>query len=137
MVKQLEDADGKPGTIVTMSSVNAWFGLPHSAAYAASKGGVAQLTKSAAIALAEYGIRVNAVGPGTIETSLNAGLTADDEALSNVLARTPLGRLGKPSEIAAVAVWLASSQASYITGQTIYADGGRVPLNLTVAPTAP
>jgi glucose 1-dehydrogenase len=132
MVRQLDQNVGAPGSIVTISSVNAWFGLPNSAAYAASKGAVSQLTKSVAMSLADRGIRVNAVGPGTVETSMTTGLAADNAALNTVLSRTPLGRLGKPEEIAAIAAWLASDQASYITGQTIYADGGRMPLNLTV-----
>lgn len=132
MVRQLESGDGGPGSIVTISSVNAWFGLPNSAAYAASKGGVSQLTKSIAIALAEHGIRVNAVGPGTIETVMSSDMMAKSGGIEAVVARTPLGRLGQPEEIAAVAVWLASDQASYLTGQTIYADGGRMPLNLTM-----
>ncbi len=130
MVRQLEGGEGPPGTIVTMSSINAWFGLPNSAAYSASKGGVSQLTKSIAIALAEHGIRVNAVGPGTIETDMSAALTKDDGIKAAMLARTPLGRLGQPEEMAAVAAWLASDQASFVTGQTIYADGGRMPLSL-------
>ncbi len=133
MVRQLENGDGAPGSIVTISSVNAWFGLPNSAAYAGSKGAVSQLTKSMAVALAQYGIRANAVGPGTIETAMSSDLTKGDGGLQAVLARTPLGRLGRPEEIAAVAAWLASEQASFITGQTIYADGGRMPLNLTMS----
>lgn len=132
MVRQLDNGDGAPGSIVTISSVNAWFGLPNSAAYSGSKGAVSQLTKSIAVALAQYGIRANAVGPGTIETAMSSDLTKSDGGLQAILARTPLGRLGRPEEIAAVAAWLASDQASYITGQTIYADGGRMPLNLTV-----
>ena len=130
MVRQITEGDGPPGTIVTMSSINAWFGLPNSAAYSASKGGVSQLTKSIAIALAEHSIRVNAVGPGTIETSMSAALTKDDDIRAAMVARTPLGRLGQPEEMAAVAAWLASDQASFVTGQTIYADGGRMPLSL-------
>ena len=136
MVRQLEAGEGPPGAIVTVTSVNAWFGLPGSAAYATSKGGVMQLTKSMAMALADHGIRVNAVGPGTIETKMSEAVTSDLEMRDRVLARTPLGRLGKPEEIAAVAAWLASDQASYITGQTVYADGGRMSLNLTREPPA-
>ena len=132
MVRQAVSKERAPGSIVTISSINAWFGLPTSAAYAASKGAVSQLTRSMAVALAEYGIRVNAVGPGTIDTSMNAGLMSENGPLEDVLARTPLGRLGRPEEIAAIVAWLASDQASYITGQTIYADGGRMPLNLLV-----
>jgi len=124
IVKQI-DAGRAPGAIVTMSSVNAFFGLPDHAAYATSKGGIAQLTRSMAIALAPHGIRVNAVGPGTIETPL----IKDDAFRDTVLSRTPLGRIGRPEEIAAIVAWLASDQASYVTGETIYADGGRLPLN--------
>jgi NAD(P)-dependent dehydrogenase (short-subunit alcohol dehydrogenase family) len=134
MVRQLDAGDGPPGSIVTVSSVNAWFGMPKSVAYAASKGGVMQLTKSMAMALAEHGIRVNAVGPGTIDTAMAEPLTENAAMRHKVLARTPLGRLGKPEEIAAVVAWVASDQASYITGQTIYADGGRMSLNLTREP---
>jgi glucose 1-dehydrogenase len=121
-----------PGAIVNMSSINAWFGLPDHAAYAMSKGGIMQLTKSMAVALAAQGIRVNAVGPGTIETPLIKDVVKDDAFKTKVLSRTPLGRFGQPEEIAAVVVFLLSEQASYLTGTTIYADGGRMPLNYTV-----
>jgi glucose 1-dehydrogenase len=121
-----------PGAIVNMSSINAWFGLPDHAAYAMSKGGIMQLTKSMAVALAAQGIRVNAVGPGTIETPLIKDVVKDDAFKTKVLSRTPLGRFGRPEEIAAVVVFLLSEQASYLTGTTIYADGGRMPLNYTV-----
>jgi len=132
MVKQIEAKDGAPGAIVNMSSVNAWFGLPDHVAYSTSKGGVSQLTKSMAIALSGYGIRVNAVGPGTIETPLIKDVVKDDAFRDKVLSRTPLGRFGQPAEIAAVVAWLASSEASYLTGTTIFADGGRMPLNYVV-----
>lgn len=131
LVRQVE-AEGenaKPGSIVNMSSVNAWFGLPDHVAYSASKGGIAQLTKSMAIALAPYGIRVNAVGPGSIATPMLDEVIKDKAFRTKVLSRTPLGRLGKPEEIAAIVAWLASEQASYVTGTTIFADGGRMPLN--------
>lgn len=131
MVKQVEK--GQPaGAIVNMSSINAQFGLPDHVAYSISKGGVMQLTKSMAVALAPYGIRVNAIGPGTIETPLLAGVVKDEAFRQKVLSRTPLGRFGRPEEIAAIAAWLASSQASYITGETVYADGGRLGLNYVV-----
>jgi NAD(P)-dependent dehydrogenase (short-subunit alcohol dehydrogenase family) len=122
-----------PGAIVNMSSINAWFGLPDHAAYAMSKGGIMQLTKSMAVALAPLGIRVNAVGPGTIETPLIKDVVKDAAFRKKVLSRTPLGRFGRPEEIAAVVAWLASEEASYLTGTTIYADGGRMPLNYVVA----
>ncbi len=132
MVKQIDAGEGAPGAIVNMSSVNAWFGLPDHVAYSTSKGGVSQLTKSMAIALSGYGIRVNAVGPGTIETPLIKDVVKDDAFRDKVLSRTPLGRFGQPAEIAAVVAWLASSEASYLTGTTIFADGGRMPLNYVV-----
>jgi len=128
MVKQCEKGEA-PGAIVNMSSINAVFGLPDHAAYAVSKGGVMQLTKSMALALAPLGIRVNAVGPGTIETPLIKDVVKDKTFRDRVLSRTPLGRFGQPDEIAAIVAWLASDQASYITGETIYADGGRLGLN--------
>jgi NAD(P)-dependent dehydrogenase (short-subunit alcohol dehydrogenase family) len=102
-------------------------------AYAASKGGVDQLTKSIALALAPYGIRVNAIGPGSIMTDMLSKAVDADDARDLLLSRTPLGRIGEPKEIASIAVFLASDDASYITGQTIYADGGRLAMNY-VAP---
>jgi NAD(P)-dependent dehydrogenase (short-subunit alcohol dehydrogenase family) len=85
-----------------------------------------------ALSLAEHGIRVNAIGPGSINTEMLAATMADSAARGRILSRTPMGRIGEPAEIAAVAVFLASDEASYVTGQTIYADGGRLPLNYTV-----
>ena len=85
-----------------------------------------------ALALAQYGVRVNAIGPGSIMTAMLETVMTDAAVRQRILSRTPLGRLGLPEEIANVAVFLASDQASYITGQTIYADGGRLPLNYTV-----
>ena len=125
-------AGGKPGSIVNMSSVNAVFAIANQVPYSVSKGGVSQLTKAMALGLAPYGIRVNAIGPGSIMTDMLASVNADPAAKNRILSRTPLGRIGDPAEIAAIAVFLASDEASYITGQTIYADGGRLPLNYTV-----
>lgn len=132
MVKQLDEGSKQPGAIVNMSSINSFFGLPDHVAYATSKGGVMQLTRSMAVALAPHGIRVNAVGPGTIETPLIRDVVKSPEFRKKVLSRTPLGRFGRPEEVAAIVTWLASEQASYITGETIYADGGRLPLNYTM-----
>jgi NAD(P)-dependent dehydrogenase (short-subunit alcohol dehydrogenase family) len=130
MVKQGPRKEGgAAGAIVNMSSVNAVFALPDHVAYSISKGGLAQLTKAMAIALAPQGIRVNAVGPGTIETPLLAGVVKDEAFRKKVLSRTPMGRIGQPEEIAAIVAWLASDEASYVTGTTVYADGGRLPLN--------
>lgn len=121
------------GAIINMSSINAVVASPHIVPYVVSKGGLNQLTKVMALGLAPYGIRVNAIGPGSIETEQLAGIIGNDaEARRKILARTPIGRIGQPSEIAEIAVFLASPSASYITGQVIYADGGRLPLAYTV-----
>ena len=122
------------GAIVNMSSVNAVLAIPNQVPYVVSKGGINQLTKVMALALAEHGIRVNAIGPGTIATDLaRAAVLGNEAARQRILSRTPMGRLGEPEEVAAVAVFLASEESSYITGQTIYPDGGRLPLNYTVS----
>lgn len=120
------------GAIINMSSTNAVVTIPDQLAYAVSKGGIAQLTKVMALALAPHDIRVNAIGPGSIHTDILRSVMADDRARRTILSRTPLGRVGDPAEIGTVAVFLASDYASYITGQTIYPDGGRLPLNYTV-----
>jgi len=121
------------GCIINMSSVNAELVVPNQVPYVVSKGGVNQLTRVAAISLAQHGIRVNAIGPGTILTELaKQAVLGSPEARHTILSRTPLGRCGEPEEVAAIAAFLASDDASYITGQTLYADGGRMPLNYTV-----
>ena len=123
---------GIKGAIVNMSSINAVVAIPAIPAYCASKGGVQQLTKASALALAPHGIRVNAVGPGSIDTEMMAGVNASPEALARVLSRTPLGRVGTAREIGDVVAFLCSQKASYVTGETIYVDGGRLGLNYTV-----
>ena len=120
------------GAIVNMSSINAQVAIPSIAAYCASKGGVMQLTKSAALALAPHNIRVNAVGPGSIDTAMMASVNADPDAMAVVMSRTPLKRIGTPREIGDVVAFLASDKASYITGETIYVDGGRIGMNYTM-----
>lgn len=133
MVKQGKAKGGRSaGAIVNMSSINERFGLPDHVAYSMSKGGISQLTKSMAVALAPQGIRVNAVGPGTIETPLIKSVVKDKAFRAKVLSRTPIGRFGQPEEIAAIVAWLASDEASYVTGTTVFADGGRLPLNYVV-----
>jgi glucose 1-dehydrogenase len=119
------------GAIVNMSSVNAQVAIPSIPAYCASKGGVMQLTKAAALALAPHNIRVNAVGPGSIDTEMMAGVNANPEAMKMVMSRTPLQRIGRPREVADVVAFLASKKASYVTGETIYIDGGRIGMNYT------
>jgi glucose 1-dehydrogenase len=125
--------NGSGGAIVHMSSINAQVALPDHVAYSISKGGINQLNKAMAIALAPHGIRVNAVGPGTIETPLIKDVVKDQAFRNKVLSRTPLGRFGQPEEVAAIVAWLASDEASYVTGTTLYADGGRLPLNYVVS----
>ena len=120
------------GAIINMSSVNGITAIPTITAYNVSKGGVDQLTRNMALALAPHDIRVNAIGPGTINTELAQKVMEDTAARRRVLSRTPLGRMGEPAEIAAIALFLATEQSSYITGQIIYADGGRLALNYTV-----
>ena len=122
---------GIQGAIVNMSSINAQVAIPAIPAYCASKGGVMQLTKTAALALAEHNIRVNAVGPGSIDTEMMAGVNADPTAMARALSRTPLKRIGEAREIGDVVGFLCSAKASYITGETIYVDGGRLGLNYT------
>jgi NAD(P)-dependent dehydrogenase (short-subunit alcohol dehydrogenase family) len=121
------------GCIINMSSVNAELTIPNQVPYVISKGGVNQLTRVASISLAQHGIRVNAIGPGTILTELaKKAVLGSPEARHTILSRTPMGRCGEPEEVAAIAAFLASDDASYITGQTLYADGGRMALNYTV-----
>jgi NAD(P)-dependent dehydrogenase (short-subunit alcohol dehydrogenase family) len=126
-------AQGGGGVIINMSSVNALLAIPALATYAMSKGGMKQLTSVAAVALAPHNIRVVAVGPGTILTDMVASsIYTSEDARKTVMSRTPAGRGGEPSEVASVVAFLASDDASYITGQTIYPDGGRLILNYTV-----
>ena len=131
MVAQVR-AGRPPGAIVNLSSINAVVAIPNQVPYCVSKGGIDQLTKVMALSLAPFGIRVNAIGPGSIMTDILKSVATDKEAKRRLLARTPLGRIGEPDEIAAIAVFLASTDAGYVTGQTIYADGGRLGLNYTV-----
>lgn len=115
---------GKAGSIVTIASIAAKDPLWGSPSYPVSKAGVWMLTKNAARTLAPLGIRVNAIGPGFIETNMTAALGEVDEFNNLVLGSTPMGRKGKPSEIASVALFLASDDASFVTGELIHPDGG-------------
>ena len=123
------------GAIVNMSSVNGVMAIPSIASYNVSKGGVNQLTRVMALALADHHIRVNAVAPGTIATELakNAVL-GSEEARARIMGRTPMRRLGEPGEIADVCAFLISDASSYMTGEIVYVDGGRLALNYTVTP---
>ena len=119
------------GAIVNMSSINAVVAIPTIASYCSSKGGVMQLTKSSSLALAPHNIRVNAVGPGSIDTAMLAGINNSPQAMEMVMSRTPMKRIGTPQEIADVVAFLAGEKSSYITGETIYVDGGRIGMNYT------
>ena len=122
----------RSGVIINMSSVNAVLAIPNQIAYAVSKGALRQLTNVTALALAPHNVRVNAIGPGTILTDLARTIMTDQAAQARILARTPIGRCGQAEEMAGIAAFLAGDDASYITGQTIYADGGRLGLNYTM-----
>lgn len=114
------------GSIINVSSVMAVLALADQVPYCAAKGGVNQLTKSMAIALGRHGIRVNCIGPGPIQTELMEVVVNDEAKSIELLDRLPLGRVGTCDEVAGVAVFLASDDSAYITGQTIYPDGGRM-----------
>ena len=127
----------RSGAIVNLASVAAVMAGGDQIPYAVSKAAVKQLTAMTTLSLAPYGIRVNAVGPGPIETPMVAAVVgAGGEAMQRVLSRIPLGRLGRPEEIAAIVAFLASDDASYLTGQTIFADGGRLALGYFAEPLA-
>lgn len=138
MVDMLDNDDDRSGaskpnlSIINMSSINSQVAIPDLLAYAVSKGGLNQMTKAMALELAPYGIRVNAIGPGSVKTDMLAGVAG--EALAMVHSRTPLGRVAQPDEIAGVAAFLAGPDSSYITGELIIVDGGRMALNYVMPP---
>ncbi len=118
--------EGHGGVIINMSSVMAVLGLKTQAHYCAAKGGINQLTKVMALSLIDYDIRVNAIGPGPIMTELMQRVAENKDLMDTILRRTPMGRIGTCEEVAAVAVFLASDDSSFIMGQCIYPDGGRM-----------
>lgn len=126
-------ARGAGGAIVNMSSTSVIMTMPTISSYAASKGGISSLTRAMSLSLAPHGIRVNAVGPGTVVTELNReSLLSDAATRDRVLSRTPLGRFGTGEDVASVVAFLAGEDAAYVTGQTLYIDGGRAGLNYTM-----
>ena len=112
------------GKIINLSSVHEELPFPHFATYCASKGGVKMLTRDLSIELAPLGITINSIAPGAIETPINKALLNDPVKLKALLENIPLKRLGEPRDVASVAVFLASDESSYITGTTIFVDGG-------------
>ena len=130
--RQMAKQEPQGGSIINMSSTNQVLAIPQISPYVVAKGGVGQLTKVMAISLVEQGIRVNGIGPGSVATEMfESNIATNEKALAAVMSRTPMKRPAEPSEIAAIAVFLASNESSYITGQTIFADGGRLPLAYT------
>ncbi len=120
------------GAIVNMSSVNGIMAIADQVPYNVAKGGINQLTRATALALVDKNIRVNAVAPGSILTELLMTVMEDEAARRTILSRTPMGRCGTPEEVARLVLFLASEEASYMTGQIVYIDGGRLALNYTV-----
>lgn len=118
--------EGNGGSIVNISSVTAQIALSDQVPYCSAKGGVNQLTRAMAVALGQNNIIVNSIGPGPIMTELMERVVANKEKDEELIRRMPLGRKGSPEEIAGVAVFLMTEDASFITGQCIYADGGRM-----------
>jgi glucose 1-dehydrogenase len=124
-VRKLRDAK-KPGRVINISSVHEDMVFPHFATYCASKGAVRMMMRDLAVELGPLGITVNNVAPGAIATPINASLLNDPSKLDPLLRNIPLGRLGKPEEVAAVVAFLASDDASYVTGSTYFIDGGLI-----------
>lgn len=118
-------AEGRAGSIINIASVGAMLATAEQAHYCAAKGGVLALTRCIAVELAPFGIRVNAISPGAVETDINRELLADPAFRSMRMRRIPLGRVAMPDEIAGAALLLASDDGSFITGANIVVDGGR------------
>lgn len=114
------------GSIINMASILGQVGFRTASAYCASKGGVNQLTRASALELAPFGIRVNSIAPGFIETEMTKGIKNDKQANAAVVGATPLGHMGEPNDIAYAAVYLASEESKFVTGSILYVDGGWV-----------
>jgi glucose 1-dehydrogenase len=112
------------GKIINISSVHEELPFPHFTSYCASKGGVKMVTRNLSIELAPLGITINSIAPGAIETPINKNLLNDPVELEALLKNIPLRRLGKPEDVASLAVFLASEESNYVTGTTMFVDGG-------------
>ncbi|MBA3736290.1 MAG: glucose 1-dehydrogenase [Actinobacteria bacterium] len=122
VARQMKESGG--GSIVNISSIHEDFPFPGYTPYAAAKGGLRMLMRNAALELAPLGIRVNNIAPGAIATPINAATLADPRKVQRLQEIVPLGRMGKPEQVAEVALFLASRRSSYVTGSTYYVDGG-------------
>jgi glucose 1-dehydrogenase len=122
-VRHLRDTN-RPGRIINISSVHEDLPFPNFSPYCASKGGLEMVMRTLAVELAPYGITVNNVAPGAIETSINSKLLNSPELLKALLGNIPLGRLGKPDDVAGMVAFLAGPDAGYVTGTTMFVDGG-------------
>ncbi|WP_342052701.1 MULTISPECIES: SDR family NAD(P)-dependent oxidoreductase [unclassified Cupriavidus] len=123
-VRHLQQAGQSGGRIINISSVHEELPFPHFTSYCASKGGLRMMMRNLAIELAPLGITVNNIAPGAIETPINRNLMSDPKELDALLRNIPLGRLGQPNDVAGLAAFLASDDAAYMTGTTLFVDGG-------------
>ena len=123
-VRHLRQRGQPGGRVINISSVHEELPFPHFTSYCASKGGLRMMMRNLAIELAPLGITVNNIAPGAIETPINRNLMSDPAAVSALLKNIPLGRLGQPTDVAGLAAFLASDDAAYMTGTTLYVDGG-------------
>ena len=119
-------AQGDPGRIINVSSVHEDLAMPTNSPYCATKGGVRMLMRTLAVELAPHEITVNNIAPGAIDTPMDAPLKQDPDKMKELLAEIPLGRMGKPEEVANLALLLASDDSSYVTGSTLFVDGGMI-----------
>lgn len=119
-------SQGDPGRIINVSSVHEDLAMPTNAPYCATKGGVRMLMRTLAVELAPHNITVNNIAPGAIETPMDAPLKEHPEQMKTLLSEIPLGRMGKPEEVANLALYLASDDSSYVTGSTLFVDGGMI-----------
>jgi glucose 1-dehydrogenase len=122
-VRQCRSAN-RPGKVINISSVHEEMAFPNFAAYCASKGGVRMLTRTLAVELGPFGITINSIAPGAIETPINSALLNDPVKLQSLVGQIPLGRLGRPGDVAGLAIFLASGDSDYVTGTTCFVDGG-------------